>query len=110
MSLLFRSFSKIISEAELNNLGKSLGSWTVNSNKSLSKQFNFKDFKEAWEFMELIAKVADEHDHHPEWTNVYNKISVNLTTHSEGGITKKDVWLAGFMDKAEQLVKHEHED
>lgn len=110
MRSCLRMFSKLLTPTELKGLSTTLSSWTVNSNQSVSKQFNFKDFKEAWEFMELVAKVADEHDHHPEWTNVYNKVNVSLTTHSEGGLTKKDLWLAGFMDKAELLVRHEHED
>src|SRR5574343_12318 len=100
-----RFFSGILSKAALEGLSSTLSSWTVNSHLSLTKRFTFKDFKEAGEFMELLAKVADQHDHHPELTNVYNRIDVNLTTHDAGGITKKDLWLAKFMDKAELLVK-----
>ena len=105
-----RFFSGILTKAELEGISSHLSSWTVNGHLSINNRFTFNDFKEAWEFMELVAKVADQHDHHPEWTNVYNRIDVNLTTHDAGGITKKDLWLAKFMDKAELLVKHEHED
>ena len=57
-------------------------------NKKLSKVFKFSDFAQAFEFMSLVAIIAETMDHHPEWSNVYNKVEINLVTHSEGGITQ----------------------
>lgn len=110
MKVAFRLFSSLLSTSEYSVAKSALPTWTFAENKSVRKLFTFKDFKEAWEFMELVAKVAEQHDHHPEWSNVYNRVDVTLTTHSAGGLTSNDVWLAKFMDKAETLVKHEHEE
>ena len=110
MYSLRRSFATLLKTNELASLKSQLPNWSVSENKSIHKRFVFKDFKNAWEFMGLVAKVADQHDHHPEWKNVYNTVDVTLTTHSAGGITENDVWLAKFMDMSEGLVKFEHDD
>jgi ribonuclease HI/pterin-4a-carbinolamine dehydratase len=68
-------------------------------NKQLYRKFEFKDFKTAFEFMTKVAKVAEQQNHHPKWTNEYNKVEVWLTTHSEGKITDKDRALADEIDK-----------
>jgi len=66
---------------------------------SLQKQFEFKDFNEAFGFMCRAAMVIEQHNHHPEWSNVYNKISIKLTTHDAGNtITQKDKDLAEALD------------
>jgi 4a-hydroxytetrahydrobiopterin dehydratase len=65
---------------------------------ALQKNFRFKDFSAAWGFMSRAALVAEKLDHHPEWTNVWNKVSVTLTTHDAGGLTELDVQLAEAMD------------
>lgn len=60
-------------------------------NNTLEQEFVFKDFKEAFAFMTKVADIANELDHHPEWSNVYNKVSIKLTTHDAGNtITEKD--------------------
>jgi len=61
---------------------------------AMHKSFKFKDFNEAFGFMSRVALIAEKMDHHPEWTNVYNKLDVILTTHSAGGVTQKDLTLA----------------
>lgn len=66
----------------------------------IAKTFKFDDFNAAFGFMTRVALKADKMDHHPEWSNVYNTVKVELTTHDAGGVTSKDVALAGFMDKA----------
>jgi 4a-hydroxytetrahydrobiopterin dehydratase len=61
---------------------------------AMHKSFKFKDFNEAFGFMSRVALIAEKMDHHPEWTNVYNKLDVILTTHSAGGVSQKDLTLA----------------
>jgi 4a-hydroxytetrahydrobiopterin dehydratase len=70
----------------------------VEGRDALQKNFRFKDFSAAWGFMSRAALVAEKLDHHPEWTNVWNKVSVTLTTHDAGGLTELDVQLAEAMD------------
>lgn len=65
---------------------------------SIQKSYTFKDFNEAFGFMTRVALKADAMDHHPEWSNVYNKVDIRLTTHDAGGVTRLDVELAAFMD------------
>lgn len=67
---------------------------------AITKSFRFKDFNEAFGFMSRVALHAEKHDHHPEWTNVYNTVDVTLATHDAAGVTEKDVALAKFMDSA----------
>jgi 4a-hydroxytetrahydrobiopterin dehydratase len=66
---------------------------------ALKQDFKFKDFSEAFGFMTRVALLAQAADHHPEWSNVYNKVSITLTTHDAGGLTAKDVELAKAIDK-----------
>ncbi len=65
---------------------------------AIHKSFKFADFNEAWGFMTRVAMAAEKADHHPEWSNVYNKIEIKLSTHDAGGVTAKDIELAGFID------------
>jgi 4a-hydroxytetrahydrobiopterin dehydratase len=67
---------------------------------AVERTFVFKDFNHAFGFMARVALKAEALDHHPEWTNVYNRVHVLLTTHDAGGLTHKDVTLARFMDDA----------
>lgn len=73
--------------------------WTEKDNK-LTKTFEFKDFQEAFAFMTRVAFLAEAQGHHPNWSNVYNKVEIALTTHDEGNIvTEKDRKLAEAIDK-----------
>ncbi|MBI4033531.1 4a-hydroxytetrahydrobiopterin dehydratase [Candidatus Saccharibacteria bacterium] len=74
-------------------------------NSSLYKKFEFKDFKQAFEFMKQVAEVAEEQNHHPKWLNEYNKVEIWLSTHSEGKITDKDHTLAKEIDKIYEDLK-----
>ena len=65
---------------------------------AITKSYKFKDFNAAFGFMTRAALIAEKMDHHPEWSNVYNKVEVTLTTHSAGGVTEKDIKLAAAMD------------
>jgi 4a-hydroxytetrahydrobiopterin dehydratase len=67
--------------------------------KRIAKTFKFKTFAEALGFMVEVGLYCEKADHHPEWTNVYNKVSVELTTHDAGRVTDKDLELAAHMDK-----------
>ena len=73
--------------------------WTrVSGRDAIHKSFKFKDFIGAFGFMSKVALIAEKMDHHPEWSNVYNKVEVTLTTHSAGGVSDKDLTLAKAID------------
>lgn len=65
---------------------------------AIEKAFQFDDFRQAWAFMGKIAEKAEAMNHHPEWTNVYNRVLIRLTTHDADGITSRDVDLARFIE------------
>jgi 4a-hydroxytetrahydrobiopterin dehydratase len=65
---------------------------------AIQKSFKFADFNEAWGFMTRVAIAAEKADHHPEWSNVYNKVEVTLTTYDCQGLSARDVKLAQAMD------------
>jgi 4a-hydroxytetrahydrobiopterin dehydratase len=74
--------------------------WTLTEGRdAIHKTFRFQDFSAAWGFMSRAALVAEKLDHHPEWTNVWNRVSVTLTTHDAGGLTDLDIQLAQAMDR-----------
>jgi len=75
------------------------------SRKVIHREFKFKDFKQAFEFMTLCAQYADEIDHHPDWSNSWNIVVVHLTTHSSKGLTELDTQLAQAMDGFAEKVK-----
>ena len=87
----------ILTDEQINHHLKEIDNWTIKKDK-LFKAFKFKDFAQAFEFMSLVAIIAEMMDHHPEWSNVYNKVEINLVTHSEGGITMLDIDLAKKVD------------
>jgi 4a-hydroxytetrahydrobiopterin dehydratase len=70
---------------------------------AIRREFKFRNFNAAFGFMTRVAMQAEKADHHPEWSNVYNRVDVTLTTHSADGLTDKDIALAKFMDKAAAL-------
>lgn len=73
--------------------------WIEKDNK-LCRSFEFKNFNEAFAFMTRVAMIAEKMDHHPNWSNVYNKVDIELTTHMVGNkITEKDRKLAQEIDK-----------
>lgn len=90
-----------LSEAELKKALGELSGWSIEAGK-LHRQYQFKSFVEAFGFMSSLALVAESMGHHPEWFNVYNRVTIDLTTHDAGGITAKDVELAR---KANQLAQ-----
>ena len=72
---------------------------------AITREFVFPDFNRAFAFMTQVALAAEKADHHPEWSNVYNKVRVTLTTHDAGGVTQKDLDLARFADEAYVRLK-----
>ncbi len=77
-----------------------LPAWTVaEDGKSISRAFRFRDFGEAFGFMARVALAAEKMDHHPDWSNVYNRVDVRLNTHDADGLTELDFTLARKMDR-----------
>lgn len=82
-------------DQELNDLPN----WSVGKSGKLESHFKFRDFKEAFAFMTQVALCAEQENHHPEWSNVYNRVSIELTTHDAGGLTEKDLKLAKSINR-----------
>lgn len=77
-----------------------LNGWTLEEDGlAITRRFKFADFSVAFGFMTRAALAAEKLDHHPEWSNVYNRVEVRLTTHSAGGLTSRDFELAQIMDR-----------
>ena len=88
-----------LSNEEQSNALKKLNGWTkANDREAIFKTFTFGDFNEAFGFMSRVALKAEQINHHPEWFNVWNRVSVTLSTHDANGLTVLDIDLAEFMD------------
>lgn len=83
----------LLSDAELAEAGRQLGDWEVASN-GIGRSFRFADFSEAFGFMTRVALEAEKLDHHPDWSNSWNRVDIRLVTHDAGGVTRLDVELA----------------
>jgi 4a-hydroxytetrahydrobiopterin dehydratase len=86
-----------LGEQEVTKLTATLSGWTIREGK-LHRTFRFADFVTAFGFMTKVALVAERMDHHPEWSNVYGTVSVDLTTHDAGGLSQRDFALAAKMN------------
>ncbi|MBU6235372.1 MAG: 4a-hydroxytetrahydrobiopterin dehydratase [Alphaproteobacteria bacterium] len=83
-----------LSRSEVDDALKGMKDWRL-ENDSLKAVFTFKDFKNAFDFMRKVAQIAEEMNHHPAWSNVYNKVTFALYTHDAGNkVSEKDVALA----------------
>ena len=81
------------------DIQKEIPLWVLgNGEKVIQREFVFENFQQAFQFMTLCAEYAEEIDHHPDWSNSWNKVSVSLSTHSVGALTKLDIQLAKAMD------------
>jgi 4a-hydroxytetrahydrobiopterin dehydratase len=87
-----------MSGAERQRRAKFLKGWIIKNGK-LHKEFKFVDFVQAFGFMSKVALSAERMNHHPEWSNVWNKVVIDLTTHDAGGISEKDFHLAETIEK-----------
>ena len=90
---------KLTGDARKAALTKIPGWSEAGERDAIFRKFEFKDFNEAFGFMTRAALVAEKHDHHPEWFNVYRTVEVTLSTHDAGGLTDKDIALAQAMNK-----------
>jgi 4a-hydroxytetrahydrobiopterin dehydratase len=78
-----------------------LPGWALSADgQAITRQFRFADFPAAFAFMTQVALAAERSDHHPEWSNVYNRVDMRLTTHDAGGLTELDFALAAVADAA----------
>lgn len=81
------------------DLAAGLPHWRlVEGRDAIHRVFRFRDFSEAWGFMARVALLAEAQDHHPEWSNVWNRVDILLTTHDAGGLSGRDVRLARAID------------
>jgi 4a-hydroxytetrahydrobiopterin dehydratase len=92
-----------LSKQEIQDRMKEIDVLWVVEGKFIHREIIFKNFVEAFSFMTAVAIIAEKSDHHPNWKNVYNKVTIDLSTHDADGITKKDFQLAKGID---QIVKN----
>lgn len=77
-----------------------LPGWVMHEQKdAITRDFEFHDFSEAFAFMTRVALLAEKHDHHPEWSNVYKRVHITLTTHAAGGLSVRDIKMAKEIDR-----------
>ena len=85
----------MLTETERDEALGGLDGWTFDAARSgIAKSFRFADFGAAFAFMVRVALEAEKADHHPDWSNVWNRVDILLSTHSEGGVTARDIALA----------------
>lgn len=90
---------RLLDDNELDRLGTDLPQWTLAADRtSLSRSCRFPDFRAAFAFMTRIAGIAEELDHHPDWSNSYGRVDIVLTTHDAGGLTALDREMARRID------------
>lgn len=90
----------VLSEAEWDEALGALPGWSYDAEKNgIARCFRFADFNAAFGFMARVALEAEKADHHPDWSNVWNRVDILLSTHSAGGVTDKDVALAQVIDR-----------
>lgn len=94
-----------LSDKERSQFLKAHPEWSlVEGRDAIKRRFQFEDFNAAFAFMTRVALAAEKADHHPEWSNVYNRVEIVLTTHDAGGLTQRDADLAAFIERAARVV------
>ena len=89
-----------LTDAERDAALAELPEWSLRGDGlAIERQFQFKNFSEAWGFMNRVALIAEQRNHHPEWSNVYNRVAITLTTHDAGGLSERDAKMALAIDK-----------
>jgi len=89
----------MLSAAERETLPSVLPHWRATDGRdALTRDFKFTGFSAAWGFMARVALLAEQQDHHPEWSNAFDRVSITLTTHDAGGLSRRDVELAQAID------------
>lgn len=90
---------KKLSDAERADLLPGLPEWALDTARDgIARSFRFKDFSQAFGFMARVALLAEKADHHPEWSNVWNRVDILLTTHDAGGLSMRDIEMAKAID------------
>lgn len=90
----------ILTDAELASALSSLPDWSVVPGRSaITKSLKLADFNAAFGFMTRVALAAEKLDHHPEWSNIYNRVDITLSTHDAGGVTALDIKLARLIEQ-----------
>ena len=88
-----------LTEGERQSWLTSLKDWNLaRDGAAIERTFKFADFSEAWAFMNRVALLAETQDHHPEWSNVYNRVEITLTTHDADGLSLRDTRMAKAID------------
>ena len=96
---------KILSQEDISESLKTLPGWSV-KNDQRKAEFIFKDFKQAFAFISMIAIESEKMNHHPEWSNMYNKVSFTFSTHdAENKITDLDISMATFISKSADIFQ-----
>jgi 4a-hydroxytetrahydrobiopterin dehydratase len=90
--------AKLTAEARAAALADLPGWREVAGRDAITRTFTFADFNQAWGFMSRVALAAEKMDHHPEWTNVWNRVELTLASHDVGGVSERDVKLARLCD------------
>ena len=75
-----------------------LAGWIAREGEAIGRSFRFRDFSQAFAFMTRVALAAEKADHHPDWSNSWNRVDIALSTHSEGGLTGRDIDMAKSID------------
>ncbi len=87
-----------LNETEIASLLAALPDWRL-AGRTIERDFTFRDFSAAWGFMARVALLAEQHDHHPTWSNTYNRVHIALSTHDAGGLTRRDKDLAAAINR-----------
>jgi 4a-hydroxytetrahydrobiopterin dehydratase len=92
--------AKRLTDEERANLGTTIPGWAQALDRdAIRREFAFENFSEAWGFMTRVALAAEKLDHHPDWSNVWNTVRIELSTHDVGGLSDNDIRLAQAIDK-----------
>jgi 4a-hydroxytetrahydrobiopterin dehydratase len=91
--------AKRLTDTERAALAQKLPGWSlVSGREAIERNFQFRDFSEAWGFMNRVALLAESQNHHPDWSNVWSRVRIELSTHDAGGLTDNDVKLASAIN------------
>ena len=86
---------EVLPQDARDRLAAALPGWSLLPDRdAIAREFRFRDFSAAWGFMARVALLAERRDHHPEWSNTFNRVRIILTTHEAGGLSVRDVGLA----------------